>query len=131
MEKQKILEAYDKILLKEARNDKDFYYMNAILGKVKGLKVNGWELDYDPMVGTFSWVNSRYPDWWLYMTPFWEGMDGIAVNLDNAMTGDSEISDTIRFKPTYDSRTDAKTYVKYSQKFQRRAVEIIQAKEND
>jgi hypothetical protein len=128
MEKKKILEAYNQMLMKEQRNDKDYYYMSAILGKIRGLKVGGWELETDPMVGTWSWYNNKYPGVWLYMTPYWEGIDGIAVNVDTE-DGDELYSEVIRFKPTYDSRTDAKVYVKHSQRVMKKVEGILQTRQ--
>lgn len=54
-------------------------HLERTLGRKK-YKVD-WEFDVDGMMGTFFWTHKDNDEILLYTTPYWEGADGIAVDL--------------------------------------------------
>jgi len=110
---KKITELYE-----EARDEIDKLndYSNDLSEYIaKNIKLKGVMSQPDLEYGTGALSFNINDDIMIYATPFWEGYNGIMVDIDNLNTGDEEPIE-IKMKPTYDMKKDAKTWQKHMDK---------------
>jgi hypothetical protein len=74
-------------------------------------KINGWEIDLDPMSGSLSWRNEECPEINVCATLFYDGEEGVGVvAIDN--NGNIRTEDVVYpLTPTHDVETDTANYV--------------------
>ena len=93
-------------MLKESQDDWKYkqQVQDALLKALKGKKFSGWEFYGDDMAGTFEWEKG---DYLVYATPFWDGNNGIPVDILNK-DGDeiANLGYVSKFKPTGDLKKD-------------------------
>ena len=87
-------------------------YMYKVLSKNRGkLKVGKWEGDPNHMMGTIEWNHPTIP-YQIFLTPFWEDAEGIAVDMNNIETGEYKSGKVLPFVITGNERKDVSNYMK-------------------
>jgi hypothetical protein len=90
----------------------NIYYFNILKPFVGKKKIGAWEFDMEPMVGTFVFEQPN-SDKIVYATPYWEGLDGISIQIgDYDGSSDPITIDQSLPMITGDSKKDSDAYFK-------------------
>lgn len=86
-------------------------YYNFILTPFVGKTHNGWEFDEEHMAGSFLW-HKKFGDneVYVYATPYWETIDGIAIQVSDDQGNIDEIRNIPLPNVTGDSKKDSDVY---------------------
>ena len=98
-------------------DDEDEYkYMEGLLKeniKILNKMFSNWSFDYEFSAGSFFWEHD-ITGTTVWATPFWEGTNGISIEVKDDMGDDYEPSkalpSVLAFKPTGNSNRDLKSY---------------------
>lgn len=86
-------------------------FQSYLIKKYKGKNFNGWSLTMDNMSGTFYWSSPKSKNV-IMATPFWDGNDGLPIDVINDDTGDEIFSLKLPLKATGDMSKDEMSYLK-------------------
>jgi len=106
----------NKVIIKEKSTRKyyggtegaNIYYFN-ILKPFVNRKFGEWKFDMEGMVGTFLFDNGHT---FIYATPYWEGVDGVAIYATDDEGTDIFQMDQALPMITGDSKKDSDAYFK-------------------
>jgi len=104
----------NKITLNELTEEEK--YIDSIIGSIHGKRIGRWKLSFEPMVGSWAWVNPQLENLVVHATPMWEGTKGIAVSVTDD-EGGYKTYRPLPFKLSGSLKKDASEYLRQMERW--------------